>query len=271
MSNIFFERKAKVVVTDEVLNISEELEADDNRIVFSVQKNINSLPNIANISIYNPDSDFSNFSSKENLKIDLYVSYFDEEPELLFTGDLKRSYFVNKDVDNIFIIEAGDSEKNITETFINKTYIKGVKKKTIIQDCIKLLKVDVITSSLDKITGSYNGGFVCFNKVVDILDIVILSLDLEYSIQDNQFFILKKGEINEIDSIDINYDDGLLAKPTPLQDGGFMLRCLLNPKYTIHKTISLETEDYEGFFQIRQMDFTGDTTNKKWEVNLICQ
>jgi hypothetical protein len=255
MTDLYLNRKLKIKVTDS--KTSEFLEVEDLRITFETQKTIDSLPNVGVIKIYNPSLDFVNFSSRENLKVDVLTAYFEEEFDILFLGDLKRSYFPNIDVDNLFVMEVGDSENAIANSFINKSYTKGVKKKAIVQDCINILGVDILATTLNRITGSYNGGFVAFGKVMDNLDIIINSLGFE--------------ETNSNDFITVDYENGLLKKPIPLQDGGFLLNCLLETKYLVHNTIFLNIPGYEGFFQIRQINFFGDNERNQWEANLICQ
>jgi len=269
MTDLYYGRNVKIRVTDPANN--EILEVDDTRVIFEVQQTIDPFPNIGTIKIYNPSSDFSNFANRENMKLDILISYFEDKYKVLFLGDIKRAYSLNTNIDNIFVIEVGDSEKAITTSFLNKSYTNGIKKKTIVSDCIKILGIDVLSNTLNRVTGTYNGGFVSFNKVIDVLDIIINSLNLEYSIQNNQMVITEKGEIDSNNFIIIDYENGLLKKPMRLQDGGFLLNCLLEPKYSVQKTIFLNVPDLEGYFQIRNIDFIGDNEKHKWEVNLICQ
>lgn len=268
MSNFSFERKAKITITDTELKDSFEL--TENNIEFKIEKSINSFPNLATIKITNPSENFVNFSKRENLKVDLEVGYFEDELGILFTGDLKRSYWGNVNVDDIFIIEAGDAEKGIAEAFLNKSYINKTQKKFIVSDCINLLGIDILTTTINKITGSYNGGFVAFEKCVDILDIVIKQLGFEWSIQNNNLLISTKGETNEIDFFTLDYATGLIDKPITLQDGGLLLKAYIDTKFIPHSTFFLNVPEFEGFYQIRQSIFNGDNEKGKWEVDIIC-
>lgn len=269
MSNFLFQRKTKLTITDTLLN--ESVELSENRIQFNIQKAISSLPNLAEIKITNPSENFVNFSKRENLKVDLEVAYFDDELDILFTGDLKRAYFGNTDNNNIFIIEAGDSEKLVYEAFLNKSYTNGILKKTIVKDCINLLGIDILNTTLNKITGSYNGGFVSFGKCVDVIDIIINGINLEWSIQNNQLLITQKGETNNIDFIELDFDNGLIDKPITLQDNGLLLKSYIDTKLIPHNTISLNNvAGFEGLYQMRQVNFQGDNEEGIWEARIIC-
>lgn len=269
MSNLLLQRNAKITITDTLLN--ESVELSENRIQFNVQKAISSLPNLAEIKITNPSEDFVNFSKRENLKVDLEVSYFDEELDILFTGDLKRAYFGNSDINNILIIECGDAEKLIFEAFLNKSYTNGVLKKTIVKDCISLLGIDILNTTLNKIIGSYNGGFVSFNKCVDVLDIVINGLTLEWSIQNNQLLITEKGETNNVDFVEVDFDSGLIDTPITLQDSGLLLKSYINTKLIPHNTLSLNNVvGFEGLYQMRKVNFQGDNEKGIWEARVVC-
>jgi len=269
MSDFSFQRNAKITITDTVIKDSFEL--IENKIEFKVEKSINSFPNLSEIKITNPSEDFVNFSKRENLKIDLETGYFEEELDILFTGDLKRAYYGNPNVDNVFVIEAGDSEKGITEAFLSKSYINKVQKRTIVKDCINLLDIDILTTTLNKITGTYNGGFVAFERCVDILNIVLGSLGFEWSIQNNQLLISTKGETNNIDFFELSYESGLIDKPVELQDGGLLLKAHIDTKFIPHKTVSLNVEGFEGFYQIRQAIMNGDNEEGMWEGRLIVE
>lgn len=271
MTDILFERKVKITITDLNINQSLDILSEDNRIILNGHKSIDSLPNLALIDVYNPDETFVNFSSREDLRVDILTKYGDDEYSILFTGDLKRSYFPNNNVDNILRLDIGDAEKSITESFISKSYTKGIRKKTIVKDCLDIMGIDILTNTLSRITGSYNGGFVCFNKCIDILDIVINSLGLEYSIQNNQIIITKPNEINTVDFKEVNYDLGLLDKPVPLQDGGYLIKNQLDNQFSCHGTILLNIEDINEFYQVRYINFNGDSDFNLWESNIVCQ
>jgi len=265
MSDIIFDRKAKVIISDKYSS-----QESDNRIIFDIEKSINSLPNIANIKVYNADNDFKNFSERENLKIELYTAYAEEELELLFIGDIKRVYNQYIGTDDIIIFDCGDSETSITNSFLNKSYKNGIEKKQIVKDCLDLMGVDYLTNTLSLITGVYNGGFVCFDKTTSILDTILENLNLEYSFQNNQIIINSKGYINKNDFITISYDTGLIKKPSDLQDGGLQLNTYLK-NYIPHKTIYLDVDGYNSFFQIRQVIISGDTQENNWGAEIICQ
>jgi len=270
MVDAFVYRKIKIEVRDLLLN--EVLTVEDSRIIFNVVKSIDSFPNKAVISIYNPSAEFLNFASSENLKIDILTAFLNEEYQLLFTGDIRRTSSVNIENDMIFTIEAGDSEKTMIEAFLNKSYISAVQKKRIILDCINAFSdIDILSNTLSKITGTYNGGFVAFNKVVDILDIVIKGLNLEWSIQNNQLIITEEGETDNFDFSIITFEENLYKKPIPLQDGGFILDCVLNAIYEPHKSIFISEKDYEGLYQIRQVVSNGDNKNNNWRSVITCK
>ncbi|MCP3944601.1 MAG: hypothetical protein GY710_24420 [Desulfobacteraceae bacterium] len=112
-------------------------------------------------------------------------------------------------------------------------------------------------------------GVTLSGPVKSFLDTLLEKEDLEWSIQD--------GEIHIVNSLErMDHDNAiLLTKNTGLLDVSkeeekrINFKALLNPDISPPKTIKIESSimDIDGVFQIRRVNYSGDTHQGQWIVS----
>ena len=276
MTLITYNRRIIVTLTAENGSSVSEQEFKTRKTI-SIEKSISKYPNTATIRIFNPNSNLQAIALRENVKIEVFATYADNEGDRVFKGDIKRAYSINANQNNILKIEAGDAETAIATKEIYLSYGPGTAKITIVEKCLDILGLKLAQRSRAFITGSYNGAFVANGKVINILDTIIKGIkdtngrSYEYSIQDEQFIIAPYGSKDANIAVPVKYSPGLLlAKPIKLQDGGLSLITLLDPRFRVHGTIDMQVEGFQGLYQIRQLKFQGDSTQGDWKTEVIC-
>ncbi len=272
----------------------------DFRVSFTIKKTSESTINTSKISIYNLKKESRALLEKENLKVILQVGYTgflgsnsreitEKEPVLktLFVGDVAAVRSTRKGPDIVSEIEAGDGEKNVVQSYINRTFEGGatasdntfkdgtaikvilkalIKELGYIPNATKEKRIDELLKIVSD--RKINRSITLSGPVKHYLDSILKDEGLEWSVQDDEFYIADPDAQTSTmaASVVLNSKSGLLdiAKG---KEGLINFKALLNPQINPTSIITVNSELVDlanSNFKVRKVDYTGDTHGGNW-------
>lgn len=244
------------------------------RVVFNIEKSDEKNPNTSKITVYNLNPDSRQFVQQEGLRLQLIVGYKGTTGNpiegLLFQGDITKSTTEKKGPDILTTFEVGDEINALIQTTLDKTYEKGVKIKTIINDIVSSMGVVFNKKQLEKIVdSSFLSGININGKVEKTLTDLIKAQGLIFTIQDGELLFLKDGEKNENSARVFNLNTGLLGYPIKKPDG-LEFTALIDPVVRPGKTVKVESDivKISEFIKVKTVKYQGDTHFGKWFMNV---
>lgn len=261
----------------------------DFRVSFQIEKTSESTPNPAKIAIYNLSKGNQSLFESPGQTIILQVGYTGLATPLvktLFIGDIITAKTSKKGSDFVTEIEAGDAEKKIVQSYINKGFSgsrfkSGGSAKNTTRDMVRELiremglipnktKEAEINKKLEIVSETEPVHGVTLSGPAKLfLDAIMDKEGLQWSIQD--------GEIQIIDpqSTPNTNEAILLTKLTGLLDVSkedeqrINFKALLNPQISPTKFIKIQSSimDIDGVFRVTRVNYSGDTHEGKWMVD----
>jgi len=263
-----FTRTAKLLVRRE-----EEIKEFENlRIEFDVLKGDDSDANTSKIAIYNLNESSRKFFESQKLTAQLTAGYkgiVDDPVEgIIFLGDVAETKTAKKGADILTILEVGDSEENIINSFLDKTYKAGTFYKNIISDLISNLGVIFNSKELEKLSNKkiFNSLTVS-GQTKKNLDKILENENFFFTIQTGELKLIKKNVLDKNKAILLTPKTGLLNIPIVKNDGLEIL-ALINSLVRPGTTIKVESENVNGFFLTESCEFKGDTRGKDWFMKI---
>lgn len=262
-----FDRKVVVTVGERE---GERILIRNLRMQFRVEKTDQPDPNTASITIFNL-SPFSRSKLEENTDLFLTIEAgYGDETKIIFSGDVETIKSTKSQLDWATIIETGDGGKDISETFLDKSYKKGTKVTTIIQDALnvfptlknKLLDGNLVDSAKELVTGGTFSG-----KAKDILSSLLGSQDLDFSVQDGEIVITEEYQPTNNEVYVVSSSSGLINSPAKTEkktkDGkirkGATFTALLNPNFKPKQLVKVVSVELEGEYVINKVTHQGDS------------
>lgn len=247
----------------------------DNRINFDIVKTSASESNTAVIKIYNLQKEVYKKFEEANAKIILkcgYIGQLSTQPlQLLFTGNITDCYTTRQKADIVTQIECGDGISNLSNKFTNKTFVKNKNLKDLIKVLINDLDIPYNDFSLSHISNSKvvntASDISVSGRTKEILDNLIKTEGLEWSIQNNQFTVYSPNQsINENESVYVFNDDTGLLEVKKKKDNKIEIMALINPAVIPTKLIKIEDSlnDINSFYKIEKVTYSGDSYDGQW-------
>lgn len=254
----------------------------DLRIDFEVTKTVLGFPNLARITLYNPNSDTLDALQDKYTRLVLNVGY-QGDVRLLFKGEVRNVINAKPDNKNrTLTVYAGDGQRAWDNATFNKTFSSSVS----ISEAIK----DVLSSFEDITIGVLNGlpqvadklrGQTLSGSSKDILDNFAEEYGFSWSIQNGEFVITPdEAAIEGDEAVLINAATGMIGSPT-ITEIGADVTTLLNPRLAPNRAFKIESvladiqlgnlyfrdirkTDAEGFYKIQEVTFKGDSRQGQW-------
>jgi hypothetical protein len=258
------------------------------RISFQIEKTSESIPNPAKILVYNLSRDKQAIFEQKGLSVILQAGYKGLTKPIiknLFIGDVTTAKTFKKGTEFITEIEAGDAEKKIVKSYINKSF-SGSRFKTksqtkgnlttrdMVKELIKAMGLIPNESANKKIDTKLKivsetkpeHGVTLSGPVKFFLDTLLEKEGLEWNIQDGEIQIINpKKPKDKIKAIILSKTTGLLDVSKE-DDGRINFKTLLNPEINPTATIEIRSNvmDINGFFKVRRVEYSGDTHEGEW-------
>ncbi len=248
------------------------------RVQFKIQKGASNTLNSSSINIYNLNRDSRGFiEGKDNTSI-LNVGY-GEVLHNIFKGTISRIEHRRAGADIISKIEVIDSKKEVVETHIEENFKAGTKTESVLRLVLKRFGLN--DSAINKIISSvksrnvsnldkeYINGLALTGNFKEIMEKIMNKEGIDFSMQDG-IPLIDKDIIVQEEAVIISKNTGMIGIPVKKEEGIEILS-LIQPGIIIGSTINIISELINGFFKVRQIIYTGDTHQNKWEMKIIAQ
>jgi len=251
------------------------------RVNFEITKSILSFPNLARITLYNPNQDTLSALEEKYTRIVLNAGY-EGDLRLLFKGDVRNVFQTKTGRDRLLTIYSGDGEKSWQNATFNKTLSESLSVSSAIEEVLKTFS-DVNIGTLqglpqvaDKIRGQVLSG-----SSKDIMDNFAEEYGFSWSIQDGEIVITPEQEPLEGDeAVLITAATGMIGSPTVTEIGADVTT-LLNPRLLPNRAFLIESLNAEvtignlffrnvkrttaeGLYKIQEVVFRGDSRDGDW-------
>lgn len=243
---------------------SEAVKFDGLRVIFQVEKNSESNPNTAKISVHNLGAQGRALAERKNAIVILEVGY-GERIEQLFYGDITRAYISRQGPDWVTTVECGDGSDALRSVHIDKSYAPGTDLKQVIKDVAQSF-VDqgkvVMGSLLGIESEKAQSGIALSGSSKPILDDLTAKQGLEWSIQDNTLQVLPEDRDSGLQAVLLTPETGLIESPVKREVNGGMgveFKALIQPQLTPGRLVKIQSREIEGVYKLNEVAFQGDT------------
>ncbi len=254
--------RRNIALTLGVKDTDEAVKITDLRIIFQVEKNSESNPNTAKISVYNISPETRSIAEKEGAVALLEVGYQDNL-EQLFYGDITKSYISRQGSDWVTTVECGDGDQALRSTHIDKSYAPGTDLKTVIADTVKSFKDQgqvIIGSLLGVKSEKAQNGLAATGSSKDILDKLAEKMGLEWSVQDNILQVVPKDSDLGDDAVLLTPETGLIGTPVIREKEGIEFTALIQTtRFMPGRLVTIQSSLVNGSYKIKSVNFAGDS------------
>ena len=251
------------------------------RVNFEITKSILSFPNLARITLYNPNQDTLSALEEKYTRIVLNAGY-EGDLRLLFKGDVRNVFQTKTGRDRLLTIYSGDGEKPWQNATFNKTLSENLSVKSAIEEVLKTFsdvnigKLQGLPQVADKMRGQVLSG-----SSKDIMDNFAEEYGFSWSIQDGEIIITPEQEPLEGDeAVLVTAATGMIGSPT-ITEIGVDVTTLLNPRLLPNRGFIIESINAEvtignlffrnvrrttaeGLYKIQEVVFRGDSRDGDW-------
>lgn len=277
------------------------------RIVFNIQKGSVRTPNKCTCKIYNAKKETrSQVEAIGNVLI-LKAGYKDDIGLItIFSGNVTRSISYKEGPNWITELEMLDGFEEFRDRKITISMAKGITTTQVIKEIVKGFRLPVRkfpTGFVDKV---YKSGFSFVGRCRDGMDKACDYAGLEWSIQNREVQIIKKGGTLQEKAYVLSAGTGLIGSPqqesqtltekaaaeigyTTGQPGtlkeyelnregefdvmlritGYKVISLMLPTIEPGAYLKLDSQAVKGFFRVEQLNHVGDTHSQDWHTECL--
>lgn len=252
--------------------LGEEGDTDKQlRVVFRVEKTLDSTPNKASVAIYNLSADSrAELQGDETLSVLIEAGYVDQTA-LLFQGNLEYAASRRQGPDWVTTFESADGGLSFRNARIAENFSPGTLLKTVVQKSAEALQIG-LGNVIEKLNeGNFRGGKtqylnggVLSGKANEILDRVMATAGFDWSIQDGNMQITRPGETIPDPAVLMTFGSGLVGSPERGEKGIVKARNLLTGQLTPGRRVEIVSNEVDGRFRIEKVVHSGDTWGADW-------
>ncbi len=242
--------------TDDIIQIAD-FDTD-----FDITKTNKSANNKAVITIWNlDDTNYQNLVEKDQ-KICIYTGYGEEEPVLVFRGNINKVYKKNafKSADAAVYMELIDGKQSYTNAYINKNYRGRVTSTVIIKDCIKAMNLDIRTFN-DNLPERTYENYKAVGLAHTILQKICTTLNLKFSVQNEIAHIASvQDEPVEETAVELNIQNA--KRPTRLGTNEMLITTGFIPQINPNSTVKCNFTEFSGLCLVNRVHSFGNNYGK---------
>lgn len=296
-----FDRVAELVVGQ---SGKDGILIKDLRFSFSIEKTLNETLNTSTIKIYNLSPTSRKAVEAPNNAVVLKAGYArDKGAVTIFVGIVRRSLTRREGPDWVTELELDDGLIAYRDSKYTTTFQPGSSGLSVLRQIASQFGLPVLAlpDVPDKI---YPNGFSFVGRVRDAMSKVCNYLGCEWSIQNQEIQILKKGGSRERTALVISQETGMIGSPeleaktmseklaaqqglTTNSDGvvtvisdkvtasgntpkprlevqGYKVNTLMQPTMLPGDVIKIEAQGVNNFFKVEKVTHQGDTHGNEW-------
>lgn len=283
------------------------VEITDLRMSFNIQKGATKSPNQCSVRIWNAAEATRHILERIGSVVIVKAGYFDDiGAATVFTGNVTRSLTVRENADWVTELELQDGFLEFRDTKVSISFAPSVKNTQVLQDIANRFNLPVRPLPADMEIKQYPSGFAFVGKLRDVMDKVCDYSGLEWSIQNREVQIIKKGGAIRQQAYLLSPDTGLIGSPAQeaktmteqaaskqgvtltqpgvrkstkrdkkgelqevLQVLGYKVKTLLQPMIEPGWYVQLKSKGVDGeFFRVEEVTHNGDTHGPDWHSEL---
>jgi hypothetical protein len=277
------------------------------RIAFSIQKGATKSPNKCTTRVWNAAPETQKLIEIIGNVLILKAGYSEDiGAKTIFSGNVTRSLTVREGADWITELEMEDGFIEFRDTKVSISFSKGATVQQVVSSLSGKFGLPVRPLPSDIVKRQYPSGFAFVGRVRDGMDRACENAGLEWSIQNREIQIIKKGEAFKRNAYLISVDTGLIGSPaqesktmteeaaskggvTAAQPGvrktaerdadgterrmlqvlGYKVTTLLQPLIEPGGYVQIKSKSIAGeFFRVEELSHTGDTHGTEWFTEL---
>lgn len=244
-------------------------------LTFSVSRTLRREPNEATIELHNLAPATRNaILNVEQPRVTLRVGYVEADTFLIFSGDCDV-HKARERTDVSIVLEGkdgGDAYRRvrIAQPFAANTRVDAVVRALVGDLGIGAGNLEEFASSLRLASGSQvvGDGFTANGHVRNVLDGIVRSSGLSWSIQAGALQLRANNEAPRREIQLLSPDTGLIGSPTIDDDGLVTAAAFLRPGTSPGDRVRLESRDYPGVYEVTEVTYVGDSTGADWDAQL---
>lgn len=258
MSDLLYDRKIEITIGKRG---QSGFTYKDLRVIFKVEKSLNSKPNKSEIKVYNLTRD-NRSKAEQSGNVLLLKAGYGTNIETIFTGDVAKAKTELEGVDYVTTFELGDGEKLFQTAKSDISFSKGTDLKEAIVNILNKANFNLGDIS-GLVSEKLQAPLVLSGNVRKHLDDLATRQNFEWSIQDEAVQILKQGSPTKESLVILNSNTGLIGIPKNRfgkkdDEKGIEFDCLLNGKLKPGRRVLIESDIIQGFFRIQKVLYQGD-------------
>lgn len=269
--------KLKIVTAFEGLAEVVVLTIENLDIRFNVTRTLTKEANTAKIRVFNlNEMNRANLSQTNSVAVTLEAGYAGVN-RIIFAGDMREVNSFRDGSDWITEFKAGDGEKKIKKKGLSLSIKGPVTLATILLTASEKLGFPLSTGSRSLLTdpslhlefagNKFEGGYAASGKATEVLDTLLESTGLEWSIQSEEMQILTRGKPISEEEIYLTPKSGLLGSPKLGSDDVLSCRSLLIPDISPGRTLNVESKFVKGRYRVQTAKYTGYTAGEAWFID----
>lgn len=276
----------------------------DLRFAFNIEKTSSETLNSSTVKIYNLNLSSRKLIAIPNNILILRAGYAQDVGAItIFTGSVRRALTMREGVDWITELQLDDGLIAYRDSKISLSFAVGVSALSVLKTVAGQFNLPVGTLPLGIVDKAYTTGFSFVGRVREAMAKVCAYLGLEWSIQNQQIQIIKKGGTVKNQIVLLSPESGLIGSPAfesktmnekaaakksvttdskgkvvksgakgdvkqRLQVEGFTATSLLQPTIQCGNVIKLKAEGIEEFLKVEKLTHNGDTHGAEWTTEL---
>ena len=208
---MLFDRVASLVIGREG---KQAVEIRDLRFSFSIEKGASENPNKCSCKIYNLAPDSRALVENVNNVLILKAGYKNDKGEItIFTGTVTRSLTRREGADWITEIEMSDSLLEYRDTKTTFSFAPGASAQAVLSNIASTFGLPIRQFPAEIAAKQYPEGFAFVGRSREAMAKACDYLGLEWSLQNREVQILKKGKAFKEQAFLLSSDTGMIGSP----------------------------------------------------------
>jgi len=247
----------------------------DLRVVFRIDKSLESKPNTAEVVISNLAERTRAAFQEKPLYVTLDVGFDDDEARL-FTGDLIYANSRKLSTDWETTMQLGDGSRTHRYARVRRSFKSGINVKDALSETAKSmgLRIPKTVDAAKELLTKFSSGLTLEGPSEKELTRLLTPKGMRWSIQDGQLQVLRDRDFRREEAVVISEDTGMIGSPengAPKQRGEpptMSVSTLLDPRLIPGGRARIESRQISGLFRVEHVSHTGDTHGPDWTTRI---
>lgn len=274
-----------------------QLEFDELRISFEIDKDLSQETNKSKIKLYNLSPQTRRQLETPDINCRLEVGYEQNEGlKLIFVGSVARVKNQDTGTDAITELTLADGQVAIRDSVFSLSYAPGTDGRVILNGIAGQMGL-LLRTGPDIEFGSYPNGFSYIGAARGALDKVCDAAGANWSVQNGELQVIMNGSSTGVRGLVFSPSSGLIGSPErivraakkpdretpkrrrrkkqkkvkPEKKAGWKIKTLLAPTVNPGDAVKTESEIITGWFRVESLKHRGDNYGGEWvsELELI--